>query len=51
MSGLWWLILGILVGWLVELAVDYRFWRREAKATAAFSSAGAPGRRGARLAT
>jgi predicted flap endonuclease-1-like 5' DNA nuclease len=29
------LILGILVGWLVELAVDYRFWRREAKATAA----------------
>ena len=35
MSGLWWLILGILVGWLVELAIDYRYWRREAKATAA----------------
>ena len=30
MSGLWWLILGLLAGWLIELAVDYRYWRRQA---------------------
>ncbi len=35
MSGLWWLILGLLSGWLIELAIDYRYWRRQAQDTAA----------------
>lgn len=35
MSGLWWLILGLLAGWLVELAIDYRYWRRHTQAAAA----------------
>ena len=35
MSALWWLILGLLAGWLIELAIDYRYWRRHARAEAA----------------
>lgn len=35
MSGWWWLILGLLAGWLIELAIDYRYWRREARIAAA----------------
>ncbi|MGE0315446.1 MAG: hypothetical protein AB7P21_27840 [Lautropia sp.] len=30
MTWLWWLILGLLGGWLIELAIDFRFWRRRA---------------------
>jgi predicted flap endonuclease-1-like 5' DNA nuclease len=35
MNSLWWLILGLLAGWLIELAIDYRYWRRQAQVTAA----------------
>ncbi|MBA3479113.1 MAG: hypothetical protein H0T52_12070 [Lautropia sp.] len=34
MSGLWWLIIGLLAGWLIELAIDYRYWRRQAQVEA-----------------
>jgi predicted flap endonuclease-1-like 5' DNA nuclease len=30
-SAWWWLVLGLLLGWLIELAIDYRYWRRHAK--------------------
>lgn len=30
MTWLWWLILGLLGGWLVELAIDFRYWRKRA---------------------
>ncbi len=30
MTWLWWLILGLLGGWLIELAIDFRFWRKRA---------------------
>jgi predicted flap endonuclease-1-like 5' DNA nuclease len=33
-SGLWWLLLGLLAGWLIELAIDYRYWRRQAQVEA-----------------
>jgi predicted flap endonuclease-1-like 5' DNA nuclease len=35
MSSLWWLILGLLAGWLIELVIDYRYWRRQAQIAAA----------------
>ncbi len=31
MSGFVWLVLGLLIGWLIELAIDYRYWRRHAR--------------------
>ena len=34
MTWLWWLILGLLGGWLIELVIDFRFWRRRAAAAA-----------------
>jgi predicted flap endonuclease-1-like 5' DNA nuclease len=34
MNGLGWLVLGLLAGWLIELAIDYRYWRRHARITA-----------------
>lgn len=35
MSGFVWLVLGLLIGWLIELAIDYRYWRRHARLEAA----------------
>lgn len=35
MNAIWWLVLGALIGWLVELAIDYLYWRKQAKAVAA----------------
>ena len=35
MSSFWWLILGLLAGWLIELFIDYRYWRRQARIEAA----------------
>lgn len=35
MSALWWLILGLLAGWLIELAIDYWYWRRHAQLASA----------------
>lgn len=35
MNGLGWLILGLLVGWLIELVIDYRYWRKQAAVVAA----------------
>jgi hypothetical protein len=28
MDWLWWLTLGVLVGWLVEWVIDWWYWRR-----------------------
>ena len=28
MTELWWLLLGLLAGWLVELAIDFGWWRK-----------------------
>ena len=32
MTGLWWLLLGLLGGWLIELAIDYGWWRKRHRA-------------------
>lgn len=35
MNPWWWLVLGLLAGWLIELVIDYRYWRRHAQIAAA----------------
>ena len=32
MTGFWWLLLGLLGGWLIELAIDYTWWRKRHRA-------------------
>ena len=34
MTGFWWLLLGLLGGWLIELAIDYTWWRKRHRAAA-----------------
>lgn len=34
MTWLGWLLLGLLVGWLVELVIDYVYWRKQARIAA-----------------
>ena len=34
MNALGWLVLGLLLGWAIEFAIDYLYWRRKAQAEA-----------------